>query len=416
MVEMAGRLVQQGAMVAGIDLPQFQADLEADDGQCVFPDGDLENLSHFVQAYTHVPSYMNPILAGYAAGATLAYATLAQAPRETFAGALSISFCPTLAMRKPLCTGSGIEFSQHSDRTGVDFLPSKHLGKSWVVLQGENDPTCKIDVVRNFVSQVPGAQLIVVPNTGHDLAASANGVAQFSMAFSKLAANPGATLAAPPASLSDLPIIEVPAEPGSAPSGGHASDVFAILLSGDGGWAGLDREVATALAAAAIPVIGLDSLRYFWSARTPAGLAADIERMIRYYLPHLSKQRVLLIGYSQGADVLPFAVNRLSPATRARVALTALIGMSTHALFEFHVTNWISDDNSGPATLPEVKRITGTPVLCIYGTDETDSLCPALDPQKFLVVKLKGDHHFDGDYASLAQSILAAARTARPSP
>ena len=55
--------------------------------------------------------------------------------------------------------------------------------------------------------------------------------------------------------------------------------------------------------------MGLDSLRYFWSPRTPDGLAADTNRMILYYLTHWAKKRVLLIGYSQGADVLPFAVN-----------------------------------------------------------------------------------------------------------
>ena len=49
------------------------------------------------------------------------------------------------------------------------------------------------------------------------------------------------------------------------------------------------------------------------------------------------------------------------------------------------------------------------PVLCIYGDDESDSLCPKLDPKKFDVVKLKGGHHFDGDYAGLARQILAAA-------
>jgi type IV secretory pathway VirJ component len=180
-------------------------------------------------------------------------------------------------------------------------------------------------------------------------------------------------------------------------------------MSGDGGWAGIDQEVAAALSAKGIPVVGLDSLRYYWTARTPSGLAADTDRMIRYYLPHFGKQRVLLIGYSQGADVLPFAVNRLPQATRARVALTAVMGMSEHALFEFHVSSWVSDSNSGPATLPEIDRITGMPVLCIYGADESDSLCPKLDPQRFIVVKLKGGHHFDGDYANLAHQILAAA-------
>src|SRR5271168_166579 len=47
---MARHLVRQGAMVAGIDAAKFKATLEADADQCEFADGDLENLSHFVQA------------------------------------------------------------------------------------------------------------------------------------------------------------------------------------------------------------------------------------------------------------------------------------------------------------------------------------------------------------------------------
>jgi type IV secretory pathway VirJ component len=100
----------------------------------------------------------------------------------------------------------------------------------------------------------------------------------------------------------------------------------------------------------------------------------------------------------------------LSSATRSHIGLTAVMGMSEHALFEFHMSSWVSDDNSGPATLPEVDRISGVPVLCIYGEDETDTLCPKLDPRNATIVKLKGGHHFDGDYANLARIILAAAR------
>ena len=80
---------------------------------------------------------------------------------------------------------------------------------------------------------------------------------------------------------------------------------------------GLDQDIAAALSAKGIPVVGLDSLRYYWTTRTPEGLAADTDRMIRYYLAHFGKKRVLLIGYSQGADVLPFAVNRLPAATQS---------------------------------------------------------------------------------------------------
>ena len=393
--DLAQRLAQHGAMVAGLDITQLNTSFEKDGAQCVYPDGDLENLSHFVQAYFHLPTYLSPLLVGGSAGGTLAYATLVQAPDNTFAAAVSLDFCPAYELAKPLCPGSGIEFTARGK--GVVFLPAKQPGLSWTVLQTNTHPACDVAAVKSFVAAVPGATFS---------AASADALPAVVAAVDKLMSEHPATPAtAVPAALDGLPLITVAAAPGSA-----ASDAFAIILSGDGGWAGLDKDVAGALAATGIPVIGLDSLRYFWSARTPQSLAADLDRMTRYYLKALGKQRVLLIGYSQGADVLPFAVNLLPPETRERVALAVVMGMSEHALFEFHVTNWISDDNSGPATLPEVERIQTMPVLCIYGSEEQDTLCPKLDPHKVTIVKLKGGHHFDGDYPGLARLILAAAR------
>jgi type IV secretory pathway VirJ component len=429
---MAQRLVQQGAMVAAIDWVRFKANLEADGDECLFPDGDLENLSHFVQAYFHVPTYLTPMLVGVSSGAPMAYAMLSQAPGNTFAAALTLGFCPNLNLQKPLCKGSGLEFTRNPRGQGVELLPIKGLGNPWVDLHGENDRTCPVSAARTFISQVRGAAIVPLPQVSHDFSSPREWMPQYTAGFNALAAQNKAARAAPlPASLSDLPIVEVPAQPvaaqtspapaqtasapGTAAPGAPIADtaptdVFAILMSGDGGWAGIDQAVAAALSARGIPVVGLDSLRYYWTARTPSGVASDTDRMIRYYLAHFGKQRVLLIGYSQGADVLPFAVNRLPAATRAHVALTAVMGMSEHALFEFHLSSWVSDSNSGPATLPEINRITGMPVLCIYGADENDSLCPKLDPSKYILVKLKGGHHFDGDYANLAHQILAAAK------
>jgi type IV secretory pathway VirJ component len=394
----ARRLAAQGALVAGLDTGAFNRSLQTDGAQCVFPDGDLENLSHFVQAYFRLPAYLSPILVGDSSGATLAYATLVQAPAGTFAGAVSMNFCPTYGLEKPLCKGSGIEFTTQG--SGISFLPTRQSGLSWTVIP-HGDQACNVEAVRSFVAQVPGARF--ASPAGVDVVAAT--------VDSLMAQHPGAVPAMVPAVLSDLPIITVPAQVAAgSPSGAASANTMAIILSGDGGWAGLDKEVAGALAASGIPVIGLDSLRYFWSARTPAGLAADLDRMTHYYVTALDKPRVLLIGYSQGADVLPFAVNRLNPETRSHVALTAVLGMSEHALFEFHVTSWISDDDSGPPTLPEVERIGGMPVLCIYGSEEDDTLCPKLDPRKVNIVRLKGGHHFDGDYAGLARVILEAAQ------
>lgn len=406
----ARHLAQHGALVVGVDLPKLYEDLEKDGGQCVYPDGDLENLSHFVQAYAHLPTYLTPLLVGAGpGGGALAYAILAQAPRDTFGGALSLGFCPRLSLRKPLCNkGSALEFrstgaSGGARPGGLDLVPATATVGPWIVVERQSGEACRADVARGFVAAVPGAATVLLPKAPSPRGVRSAWVPEYAAAFDKLvASSPKRPVPLAPADLGDLPVIEIAAQ-----SGGPMIDSFALMMSGDGGWAGLDQGVAAALAAHGIPVVGLDSLRYYWTARTPDGLAGDMDRIIRYYLAHLHKQQVLLIGYSQGADTLPFALNRLPTATRARVSLAALLGISEHALFEFHLSSWVADDNSGPATLPEINRIAGVSVLCIYGEDEADSPCPKLDSKNVTVVKLAGGHHFDGDYAALAQKILA---------
>ena len=47
---------------------------------------------------------------------------------------------------------------------------------------------------------------------------------------------------------------------------------IALLITGDGGWAQLDKEVSAALEARGVPVVGLNSLKYFWGERTKEAL------------------------------------------------------------------------------------------------------------------------------------------------
>jgi type IV secretory pathway VirJ component len=221
-------------------------------------------------------------------------------------------------------------------------------------------------------------------------------------AYSKLSALSGTALPPPPKELDDLPLIEVPASASAA-----GSDLFAVMLSGDGGWAGLDKQVAAALSAKGIPVVGFDSLRYFWKPRTPDGLAVDVDRVLREYVVRWGKHRALLVGYSQGADVLPFAVNRLPATSRALVARTVLMGLGEKASFEFHLGNWISTDRGGLPLMPEVTKLQAANVLCLHGSDEPESLCPRIPPGHVRAEQLAGGHHFDGNYDALAERILA---------
>jgi type IV secretory pathway VirJ component len=169
--------------------------------------------------------------------------------------------------------------------------------------------------------------------------------------------------------------------------------------------------VGGALAAAGMPVVGWNSLQYYWRPRSPEAAAADLARIVRHYFAQWHEQRVVLIGYSFGADVLPFLVNRLPADLRSKVALVTLLGPSREATFEFHVAEWLGSGGAdGRPTLPEVSRIHDLPLLGVYGEQESDSLCRDLPPGLARLLPTSGAHHFGGDYDKLAKAVLAAAR------
>jgi type IV secretory pathway VirJ component len=323
-----------------------------------------------------------------------------------FKGALSLGFCPDLDLVKPLCKGSGIEATAQRDAKGalkgVNFLPARKLSGRWISLQGESDQVCPAPATQKFISEVPGGEIVMLPKVGHGYSVEKNWMPQYEAAFARITAapekKPASQLAAP---VADLPLTIVAAGPGKV------SPYFAVFLSGDGGWVGLDRGVADELANHGIAVVGWDSLKYFWSARTPQGAAADLDRVLRHYAGAWGKAHALLVGYSQGADTMPFMVNRLPAATRSMVDLTALLGISDSALFEFHLENWIGSDSGGVPTRPELARWSGSPYVCIYGEDDGDSVCSQLAGKNGTAVKLPGGHHFGGSYAEIATEILA---------
>ncbi|WP_231011211.1 AcvB/VirJ family lysyl-phosphatidylglycerol hydrolase [Ideonella azotifigens] len=395
---MIQKMVTAGAMVATIPLTNFYRRLEVQDGKCTYAGGAFENLSRQLQASEKLGAYMEPMLVGTGSAGAFAYALVAQAPAGTFASALSVGFCPRLPMSKPMCAQNALRWQPAADGSGVDLLPPPTaLPEPWTAMQaGSSMAACP--AAQDFVQRVPQAVWQPAPATGPELPAG------FDSAYASLAARQ-VTLGPPPAQLADLPVIEVPATAEAA--GGPNADRFAVLLSGDGGWASIDKGIAAAMAAKGIPLVGVDSLRYFWSARTPEGLATDLDRLIRFYSHRWKRSEVILIGYSQGADVLPFAVNRLPAATRTRVRLTALLGLGQKASFEFHLSNWIGPSGDRPIA-PEAQQLVAARTLCIYGQDEKNSLCPTLAPLHARPLPLAGGHHFGGDYDALAGHVLAS--------
>ena len=131
----------------------------------------------------------------------------------------------------------------------------------------------------------------------------------------------------------EIPVINIPAV--------TDGDTIAIFLTGDGGWRKIDKDISAALSSNGMLVLGVDSMRYFWKKRTPEETTDDISVLINSYVDRTGRKKVILIGYSFGADVVPFIINRLDEKTRPKVAGAVLLGLAPDAFFEVSAKEWL---------------------------------------------------------------------------
>jgi type IV secretory pathway VirJ component len=204
----------------------------------------------------------------------------------------------------------------------------------------------------------------------------------------------------------DIPgLIEVP-------SAGGEGNIMAVLYTGDGGWKTTDRGLAQVLSDNGIPVVTVNTLRYFWRRRTPEEAADDCTNLLKHYLAAWKKDRFIVIGYSYGADVLPFIVTRLPKVLLPRLDLMALLAPTTSVDFEFHLRQWIS--NKQPKTakpiLPELLKLKDIRIIAFCGDQDGEALCRNLPPGFSKTIFLHGGHRFDSLYKPIAQDILKEIR------
>ena len=400
--DMAQFLANDGALVIGIDTIAYLESLNGSTERCGYIAADLEALAHAAEKRYALKTYMLPVISGYSSGASLVYAALAQAPKGTFRGALSLGFCKDMDLHRPVCGGRGL--ATLPNKTGLTLQPMRTLGEPWTILHGRTDEACAFEITEDFVEQVPGTKLVPLDKVGHGFAVGKRWHPQYLDAYRDL--QKPAAVAALPKEVDDLPLIEVPAT-------GKPNNAFAVLITGDGGYAGLDRDLAAGLAKAGIPVVVLSSLKYFWEARTAKETAQDVGRIVEYYAQQWQRGRVLLVGYSFGANILPAVANQLDPTVLARVDSVSLIGLEGKASFEIRVAGWLGKEAGEQPVLPEIQKLAAAhvPMLCIRGTEEKDSLCESLTPALAHVEVLPGGHHYNGKFSALVQAILASRPT-----
>ncbi|MFA6280719.1 MAG: alpha/beta fold hydrolase [Bdellovibrionales bacterium] len=372
----ARHLAHEGYAVLGLDAKVFEASTKGSDAECVYPSGLIEEAAQDLQKTPDHPMYHRPLIVGLGDSGILAATTMLQALPGTYKGALAPQFCAASAVSKLLCLGSRMVRQDKAYR----------LAKSGVVKADEG----------LFLAAQEGCG---VDSSTWPVQASDDARSFIDDGLKKLQAKKQAEAID---ALKDLPLEYLPAED---------NDWLVILISGDGGWRDIDRQIGEKMQKAGYAVIGIDSLRYFWNEKTPAETAAMLDRVVAEAQQAWNKRRVALIGYSFGADLLPFAITQMK--TASHVSFMGLLGFTRYALFEITAGSFVGIGDTRYDNKEQIKKIPPSiKTLCVYGQsenaddDDSESLCPALHQPQVETLGLSGGHHFDGDYQGLTQQLI----------
>jgi type IV secretory pathway VirJ component len=412
-IKIGQQLVARGAMVVGINIHNFMVNKMAQHEKCYYPAGDFEELSLYLQKKYKFKNYLKPILLGYSSGATLIYGILAQAPANTFKGALAMGFCPDIASVEPLCTTNALK--QHPIKPGSRIWllePSEHLTAPFIAINGLDDKVCDYKKTEAFIKKVNTGELIAVPKAGHGMSVQKNYLPHLIDAYTKIKKAPSfsETVTAKHQSTSvqqaekfttDLPLIVLPVTR-------NDSLPLLVLISGDGGWTSFDQGVSEKLVEKGIPVIGLDAQKYFWQARTPEETATELTKVIHHYLAAWNKKSFVLCGYSFGADVIPFIVTHLPTDLKYMMKSAVMMSPDSKADFEIHVADMLSFGSSSEKydVLAEVKKSSSSHVTCIFGKDEESESQTLFKNAGAIIKLLPGSHHYDNDFSAISHEIV----------
>lgn len=378
----AQALAEEGLIAVSFDFEALRADFAkapADD-ECHYVSDDLKDLAQAVQRKLGLKRYFFPVIAGRGDGAAFAYAALAQAPANTLGGAIGIGFKPVLRSDRTYC------FDPRLDPAGDGLFALRR------------EPN------------LPGPWLAIGPESER----------QPTEAFQGTADNVDFTSASDDASIREA-LVDGAVEFGNTGERGHSElpvsiikpdgpvTGLAIIISGDGGWRDIDKSIGEWLSQRGVAVVGIDSLRYFWSKKSPDEVAADLGLLFSHYGAEFKTDRYAIVGFSFGSDIMPDVWPKLPKAVKDHVSVLSLLALGTNADFEVTVEGFIGAASSESRPLrPLLHNLPLDRTQCIYGKEEAedgDTSCTAPEIEGAQRVSLEGGHHFDGDYAKAAEAI-----------
>ena len=182
-----------------------------------------------------------------------------------------------------------------------------------------------------------------------------------------------------------------------------------VYISGDGGMNSFTNSLITSLNKKGYAVLALDAKSYFWRKKEPQEFAADMSQAITNYLKNKKSNSFIVLGYSFGADVTPFLVNRLPSLLHTKCRNIVLLSPSTHTDFEIKILDMLGFGGSKDKNVVNELNKVAVQTILFFGSDEKSFPVNEITIKKQVVV-MEGGHHYDNDVDDLASKIVSKIR------
>jgi type IV secretory pathway VirJ component len=107
----------------------------------------------------------------------------------------------------------------------------------------------------------------------------------------------------------------------------------------------------------------------------------------------------MIIGYSLGAEIVPFVLSRLPRGLKSKVVSTVMLSPQGTTDFEVHVTDMLGIGNKKNTynVINEISQEKEIRQVIIFGDNEKTDVPRLLKGTNTQIIKVPGDHHFRRD-------------------
>ncbi len=173
-----------------------------------------------------------------------------------------------------------------------------------------------------------------------------------------------------------------------------ASKSLVVYFTGDSGWHSFDEKLSDSLCSKNIPLMGINSYKYFHKRKTPEQTLDSLLPYIDSNLKKYNCQKFILAGYSFGSEVVPFLYNLMSDQWKSKVQFIILLSPSYNSDFKIHFSDQIglTCKHWPYDVLGEIMKIDDKKIIVFWGVDEKKFTKKEFTKHNITVHRLEGGH------------------------